>query len=154
MPRPEVGDAAPEFELPDTDGQTVRLRDLRGKKVVLYFYPRDDTPGCTVEACSFRDNIGALTEAGALVYGVSTDDVASHGKFTSKFDLNFPLLADTERKTVEDYGVWVERKRFGRTSMGIQRATFLIDEDGRIAKVWATVKPAEHVAQVLEALAT
>ena len=154
MPRPEVGDAAPEFELQDTNSQTVRLRDLRGKKVVLYFYPRDDTPGCTVEACSFRDNIGALTEAGALVYGVSTDDVASHGKFTSKFDLNFPLLADTDRTTVQDYGVWVERKRYGRTSMGIQRATFLIDEDGRIAKVWATVKPAEHVAQVLEALAT
>ena len=154
MPRPEVGDAAPEFELQDTDSQTVRLRDLRGKKVVLYFYPRDDTPGCTVEACSFRDNIGALTEAGALVYGVSTDDVASHGKFTSKFDLNFPLLADTDRTTVQDYGVWVERKRYGRTSMGIQRATFLIDEDGRIAKVWATVKPEEHVAQVLEALAT
>ena len=154
MPRPEVGDAAPEFELQDTDSQTVRLRDLRGKKVVLYFYPRDDTPGCTVEACSFRDNIGALTEAGALVYGVSTDDVASHGKFTSKFDLNFPLLADTERTTVQDYGVWVERKRFGRTSMGIQRATFLIDEEGRIAKVWATVKPELHVAQVLEALAT
>ncbi len=154
MPRPEVGDAAPEFELQDTDSQTVRLRDLRGKKVVLYFYPRDDTPGCTVEACSFRDNIGALTEAGALVYGVSTDDIASHGKFTSKFDLNFPLLADTERTTVQDYGVWVERKRYGRTSMGIQRATFLIDEDGRIAKVWATVKPELHVAQVLEALAT
>ncbi len=154
MPRPEVGDAAPEFELQDTDSQTVRLRDLRGKKVVLYFYPRDDTPGCTVEACSFRDNIGALTEAGALVYGVSTDDVASHGKFTSKFDLNFPLLADTERTTVQDYGVWVERKRFGRTSMGIQRATFLIDEEGRIAKVWATVKPELHVAQVLEAVAT
>ena len=154
MSRPEVGDAAPEFELQDTDSQTVRLRDLRGKKVVLYFYPRDDTPGCTVEACSFRDNIGALTEAGALVYGVSTDDVASHGKFTSKFDLNFPLLADTERTTVQDYGVWVERKRFGRTSMGIQRATFLIDEEGRIAKVWATVKPELHVAQVLEALAT
>ncbi len=154
MPRPEVGDAAPEFELQDTDSQTVRLRDLRGKKVVLYFYPRDDTPGCTVEACSFRDNIGALTEAGALVYGVSTDDVASHGKFTSKFDLNFPLLADTDRTTVQDYGVWVERKRYGRTSMGIQRATFLIDEEGRIAKVWATVKPEEHVAQVLEALAT
>ena len=154
MPRPEVGDAAPEFELQDTDSQTVRLRDLRGKKVVLYFYPRDDTPGCTVEACSFRDNIGALTEAGALVYGVSTDDVASHGKFTSKFDLNFPLLADTDRTTVQDYGVWVERKRYGRTSMGIQRATFLIDEEGQIAKVWATVKPEEHVAQVLEALAT
>ena len=154
MSRPEVGDAAPEFELQDTDSQTVRLRDLRGKKVVLYFYPRDDTPGCTVEACSFRDNISALTEAGALVYGVSADDVASHGKFTSKFDLNFPLLADTERTTVQDYGVWVERKRFGRTSMGIQRATFLIDEEGRIAKVWATVKPELHVAQVLEAVAT
>ena len=154
MSRPEVGDAAPEFELQDTNSQTVRLRDLRGKKVVLYFYPRDDTPGCTVEACSFRDNIGALTEAGALVYGVSTDDVASHGKFTSKFDLNFPLLADTDRTTVQDYGVWVERKRYGRTSMGIQRATFLIDEEGRIAKVWATVKPEEHIAQVLEALAT
>ncbi len=153
MPRPEVGDAAPEFELQDTTGQTVRLRDLRGKKVVLYFYPRDDTPGCTVEACSFRDNIGPLTQAGALVYGVSTDDVASHEKFTSKFDLNFPLLADTERTTVQDYGVWVEKKKFGKTSMGIQRSTFLIDEEGRIAKVWATVEPAEHVAQVLEALA-
>ena len=153
MPGPALNRVVADFRCAATGDQIVLLKTLRGKKVVLYFYPRDDTPGCTVEACSFRDNIGPLTQAGALVYGVSADDVASHEKFASKFDLNFPLLADTERKTVQDYGVWVEKKRFGKTSMGIQRATFLIDEEGRVAKVWTTVTPAEHVAQVLEALA-
>ena len=147
-----AGDPAPEFELQDTDGQTVRLRDLRGKKVVLYFYPRDDTPGCTKEACSFRDNLAALTDAGALVYGVSADSVASHQKFTAKYDLNFPLLADTDKSVVRDYGVWVQKQLAGKTSMGIQRATFLIDEDGAIASIWPNVRPDDHASEVLTAV--
>ena len=150
MPMLQAGDAAPDFQLQDTDGHTVSLADLRGKKVVLYFYPKDDTPGCTTEACSFRDNLASVTSRGALVFGVSPDSVESHQKFSQKHDLNFPLLADPEKQTVQDYGVWVEKKRYGRTFMGVQRATFLIDETGTIARVWPDVKPGEHVAEVLE----
>ena len=148
----KVGDSAPEFELQDTSGCTVRLHDLRGKMVVIYFYPRDDTPGCTKEACGFRDNLADFTDAGALIYGVSADSVQAHQKFSDKFSLNFPLLADTDKTMVRDYGVWVEKKQAGRTYMGIQRATFLIDGDGKISHIWPNVRPDEHAAEVLVAL--
>ena len=152
MEMPEVGDRAPDFELKDTTGALVKLSELRGKKVVLYFYPNDDTRGCTIEACSFRDNLARVTKYGAVVYGVSANDVESHQKFTDKFQLNFPLLADTEKKTVQEYGVWVEKNNYGIKSMGIKRTTFLIDEQGKIAHVWPTVKPEEHVDEVIAVL--
>jgi len=149
---PEVGQKAPTFELKDQSGKTHRLQDYKGTWVVLYFYPKDDTPGCTKEACSFRDNIGAVQKKNAVVLGVSADDVASHDKFAKKFDLNFPLLADPERKVVEPYGVWVEKSNYGRKYMGIQRATFLIDPHGVIAKVWPKVSVDGHTEEVLAAI--
>ena len=145
------GDKAPEFSLDSSTGETLSLSDLKGKKVALYFYPRDDTPGCTIEACNFRDSIEALTEAGILVLGVSGDSVESHNQFIDKFDLNFPLLADEDKAVSDKYGVWVERIRDGKTSMGIKRVTFLIDEEGTIAKIWPEVKPDGHALEVLEA---
>jgi len=148
----EPGKKAPDFTLPADDGTKIKLSALRGKPVVLYFYPRDDTPGCTREACSFRDRSGELARLGAVVLGVSTDDVASHVKFRDKHRLNFPLLADTQHKVAERYGAWREKTRFGKTSMGIQRSTFLIDADGKVAKVWKSVKVDGHDAQVLKAL--
>ena len=153
MGMPQAGDTAPDSELPDAAGKVVKLSDLRGRKVVLYFYPKDNTPGCTTEACSFRDNLDPIRKAGAVVYGVSADSVGSHQRFTAKHGLNFPLLADTDKRALQDYGVWVEKRRAGRTYMGIQRATFLIDQEGKIARGWPEVKPAEHVEQVLAALA-
>ena len=153
MTIPAAGDPAPDFSLDDTDGNSVNLADLRGRKVVLYFYSRDDTPGCVKEACGFRDNLARVTSQGALVYGISADDVASHRKFTDKYELNFPLLADTDKEVVQAYGVWVEKTRFGRKSMGIQRATFLIDEQGVITRVWPNVNPEGHADEVIKALA-
>ncbi len=152
MPMPSPGDPAPDFTLTATDGSHVSLEERRGRRVVLYFYPRDDTPGCTIEACSFRDHLHELTSRGVDVFGVSTDDAASHRKFTEKYSLNFPLLADTEHQTSEAYGVWGERTRFGRTFMGTQRATFLIGADGTVERVWPDVNPNEHVAEILAAL--
>jgi peroxiredoxin Q/BCP len=146
------GDAAPDFRLATDDGREVSLADFRGKKVVLYFYPKDDTPGCTKEACSFRDNIARIAAKGAVVLGVSVDSAASHGKFKEKYRLNFPLLADTERRVVEAYGVWQKKALYGRTFLGIQRSTFVIDETGRIAKVFPKVKVDGHVDEVLAAL--
>ena len=145
------GDKAPEFSLDSSTGETLSLSDLKGKKVALYFYPRDDTPGCTIEACNFRDSIEELTEAGIIVLGVSGDSVESHNQFIDKFDLNFPLLADEDKAVSDKYGVWVERIRDGKTSMGIKRVTFLIDEEGTIAKIWPEVKPDGHALEVLEA---
>ena len=153
MTMPAAGDMAPDLSLDDTDGNRVNLADLRGRKVVLYFYPRDDTPGCVKEACGFRDNLARVASQGALVYGVSADDVASHRKFTDKYALNFPLLADIDKEVVQAYGVWVEKTRSGRKSMGIQRATFLIDEQGVIARVWPNVNPEGHADEVIESLA-
>lgn len=148
----EPGKKAPDFSLPSDMGGKVRLRELRGKPVVLYFYPRDDTPGCTKEACAFRDRKAEMEKLGAVVLGISTDDVESHQKFREKYELNFPLLADTEHKVAERYGAWREKTRFGKTSMGIQRSTFLIDAEGTVCKVWKNVKVEGHDEQVLKAL--
>ena len=146
------GDAAPSFSLSATDGSTITLESLAGKPVVLYFYPKDDTPGCTVEACAFRDRKSELTDLGAVVLGVSPDDVESHQAFTAKFDLNFPLLADVDHSLAEAFGAWREKTRNGRTSMGVHRSTFLIDAGGRIAKTWETVDVQGHDEEVLTAL--
>ena len=149
MPMPQVGRKAPAFNLPSPQGK-IALKDQVGKNVVLYFYPRDDTPGCTTEACDFRDQMAALKKAGTVVFGVSTDSVASHEKFAAKFELPFTLLADEDHKVCEKYGVWVEKNMYGKKSMGIQRVTFLIDKEGKIAAVWPKVKVAGHVDEVLK----
>ncbi|HEV3232119.1 MAG TPA: thioredoxin-dependent thiol peroxidase [Candidatus Dormibacteraeota bacterium] len=146
------GDQAPDFELTDGDGNTVRLADLAGKQVVLYFYPKDDTPGCTVEACSFRDLTPEFEKRGAAVYGVSADRARAHQKFTAKYGLNFPLLSDPEHGMIAAYGSWGKKKFMGREYEGIMRNTFLIDAAGRIKRVWEGVKPAGHAEEVLGAL--
>ena len=144
---------APDFTLKSDKGQDVRLSDLRGKPVVLYFYPQDDTPGCTKEACAFRDRSADLKKAGAVVLGVSPDDVESHGQFRDKYSLNFPLLADTDHKIADAYGAWREKNMYGKKSMGIQRSTFLIDAAGKVRKVWKKVSVDGHDEEVLKALA-
>lgn len=151
MTQPAEGAKAPPFQAKDETGKTWKLSDLRAKPVVLYFYPTDDTPGCTKEACGFRDNLGAVSKYGAVVLGVSRDDAASHQKFKAKYNLNFPLLVD-DGSISESYGTWVEKNMYGRRYMGMQRSTFLIGPDGRIAKVWPKVRPEEHAREVLEAL--
>jgi peroxiredoxin Q/BCP len=148
----EEGQSAPDFTLQADDGSAVRLSALRGKPVVLYFYPKDDTPGCTREACSFRDRKPELAAHGAAVLGVSADDVASHVKFRDKYSLNFPLLADPDHRVAAAYGAWREKNMYGKKSMGIQRSTFLIDAAGRVSKVWKRVEVDGHDAQVLAAL--
>ena len=140
------------FSLKATDGTTVKLSELKGKIVVLYFYPKDDTPGCTKEACAFRDRISEITHLGAVVLGVSPDDAASHKKFTDKFKLNFPLLVDDGHKLAEKYGAWREKNMYGKVSMGIQRSTFLIDATGGVAKVWKKVSVDGHDQQVIDAI--
>ena len=150
--QPKVGDLAPTFTTTATDGSTIRLGDFAGKWVVLYFYPKDDTPGCTKEACGFRDVYAQLQEKGAVVLGVSADSAKSHAKFTEKFQLPFPLLADEAREIVQAYGVWGEKTFMGRKYFGIHRDTFLIAPDGRVKVVWPKVKPEEHAAEVLAAL--
>ncbi|MBM3135912.1 MAG: thioredoxin-dependent thiol peroxidase [Chloroflexi bacterium] len=150
----QEGDLAPDFALPSDSGQRVKLADLRGKKVVLYFYPKDNTPGCTAEACSFRDEYAVLQNREAVVLGVSPDSVTSHSKFKNKHSLPFPLLADTEHKVAEAYGVWVEKSRYGRKYWGNARTTFILDEQGRIAKIFSKVKPQGHGKEVLAALET
>ena len=148
----EEGQEAPDFELKSDTGELVRLSQFRGNPVVLYFYPRDDTPGCTKQACAIRDSYDDFTERGAVVLGVSPDEESSHVKFKAKHGLPFTLLADPDHEVAELYGVWGERKYMGRTYMGIERSTFLIDEEGRVAKVMRRVKPDTHVEQVLAAL--
>jgi thioredoxin-dependent peroxiredoxin len=149
----EEGQEAPDFELASDAGERVRLSQFRGKPVVLYFYPKDDTPGCTAQACGIRDSYDDFEQRGAVVLGVSPDEKSSHVKFKQKYGLPFTLLADPEHAVAELYGVWGERKYMGKTYMGVERSTFLIDDDGHIAKVMRRVKPDTHAERVLEALA-
>jgi len=145
------GDKAPDFKVPDANGNIVKLSDLRGQKVALYFYPKDDTPGCTKEACSFRDSHAKLIRRGIKVLGVSLDNEAKHQKFAAKYDLPFTLLSDTDRVVSEAYGTYGEKKFMGRTYMGLHRMTFLIDEKGRLKKIFSKVKPEGHAEEVIEA---
>ena len=146
------GDKAPEFTAPINGGRRISLADFKGKHVVLYFYPRDDTTGCTKEACAFRDHFAAFKKKGAVVLGVSVDSVKSHDKFSDKFKLPFTLVADEDKKIVQAYGVWGEKSFMGRKYLGTYRVTFLIGPDGRIKKIWPQVKPEEHAEEVLAAL--
>jgi peroxiredoxin Q/BCP len=146
-----VGDKAPDFTLPTDGGGKVSLKDLRGKVVVLYFYPKDDTSGCTAEACAFRDALPDFSKVKATIVGISRDPVASHDKFKKKYRLPFPLASDQDGKVCEDYGTWVEKSMYGRKYMGIERATFLIDGKGSIRKVWRKVKVPGHAEEVLKA---
>jgi thioredoxin-dependent peroxiredoxin len=147
----QAGEDAPDFSVKDQIGEEIKLSDYRGQKIVLYFYPKDDTPGCTKEACSFRDAKDVYAEHKIKVFGVSLDDEKSHRKFIAKYDLPFTLLADTEKEVSNAYGVYGEKKNYGKTYMGINRTTFLIDEDGKIVKVFKKVDVANHAAEVLEA---
>ncbi len=150
---PEVGKRAPAFTLPAHPEGKITLSKLKGKNVVLYFYPRDNTPGCTTEACEFRDHLASVESEDTVVLGVSTDSLESHKKFADKYELSFPLLSDEDHKICEKYGVWVEKNMYGKKSMGVQRATFLIDKTGKIAAVWPKVRVKGHVAKVAEKLA-
>jgi len=145
---------APDFELLDENGIPHKLSDYAGSPLVLYFYPKDDTPGCTTEACNFRDDYSAFQKTNTKILGVSTDSVKSHKKFKEKYHLPFPLLSDPDHKVVEQYGVWAEKKMMGKRYMGIARTTYVIDKNGKIAKVFEGVKPAEHSREVLEVLKT
>ncbi|HZQ82303.1 MAG TPA: thioredoxin-dependent thiol peroxidase [Gaiellaceae bacterium] len=149
----EEGKPAPDFELASDSGDTVKLSDLRGKQVVLYFYPKDDTPGCTTQACGIRDVYGEFERAGAVVLGVSPDSEASHAQFKEKYGLPFTLLADEGHEVADDYGVWGEKKYMGRTYMGVERSTFVIAEDGTLKRALRNVKPDTHADQVLSILA-
>ena len=148
----KVGDKAPDFTLSDQNDSSVRLSDFKGQWIVLYFYPKDNTPGCTREACSFRDNWSILKKKGAVVLGVSGDSVASHGKFAGKYELPFTLLSDEKREVLKKYGVWKEKSLYGKKFMGIERTTFLIDKEGTITHVFPKVKVDGHVEEVLAAL--
>lgn len=148
----EVGKKAPDFSLKDQDGNKRKLSEYRGKPVVLYFYPKDDTPGCTKEACSFRDNFGKFKRKGIEVLGVSIDDEKSHVKFREKYDLPFMLLSDTDKKVVDKYGVWVEKNMYGKKKWGTARKTFLIDEDGKIKHIFNKVKTDIHAEEVLDVM--
>ena len=149
---PEISQPAPDFTLPVTGGGEISLSDLRGKAVVLYFYPRDDTPGCTKEAVGFSEHLEAFADAGAVVFGVSRDTMAKHDRFSAKHALTVPLLADIDGAVTEAYGVWVEKSMYGRKYMGVERSTFLVDADGKIAQAWRKVKVPGHVDKVLAAV--
>ena len=152
MDMPAVGDVAPDVALPDASGTIHRLADQRGRWTVLYFYPKDDTPGCTIEACEFRDANETIVERGADVWGVSPQGAKSKRAFTEKFGLPFTLLADEDHAVADEYGSWVEKQNYGKSYWGVARRTFLIDPNGRVAKVWPNVKPEGHAAEVLAAL--
>ena len=152
MAKLKTGQNAPDFTLPLDGGKTLTLSALKGKKIVLYFYPKDDTPGCTKESCAFRDHLEEFGARNALVLGLSKDSVKKHDKFKQKYDLNFPLVSDEEGKACEAYGVWVEKSMYGRKYMGIERTTFLIDESGKISHIWHKVKVEGHVEDVLKIL--
>lgn len=146
----KTGDKAPDFKSTDQNGNTVTLKDFRGQKVILYFYPRDLTPTCTVEACNLRDNQNVLKKKGFVILGVSTDSEESHQKFAAKHQLPFTLIADTDKSIVNKYGVWKKKKLYGREYMGIQRTTFVLDEQGKIERIFDKVKSKEHTAQILK----
>jgi len=148
----QEGDKAPDFSAETNGSGSVKLADFKGKNVILYFYPKDDTPGCTKEACAFRDNFAAFRQKGAVVLGVSVDPVKAHDKFVEKYKLPFTLLADVDKKIVEAYGVWGQKVFMGRKYLGVHRVTFLIGPDGKIKKIWPKVKPDEHAEEVLAAL--
>jgi thioredoxin-dependent peroxiredoxin len=152
MPRLEAGAQAPPFTLPDQDGNLVSLDDFKGGKALVYFYPADDTPGCTKEACQFNDNLAAFQAAGVPVIGISPDDARSHQRFRNKYGLRFPLLTDADHKVMDAWGAWGDKTRFGRTTPGVLRSTFLVDEQGRIQQAWHNVKADGHAAKVVEAL--
>ena len=152
MPALKVGAKAPDFSLPTGDGKTLTLKDLKGKNIVLYFYPKDNTSGCTREACSFRDNIKAVEKKNAVVIGVSTDSIESHKKFSGKYDLPFPLLSDAEKKMVRAYGVWKQKSMYGKKYWGIERTTFIIDTKGMITHIFPKVKVDGHTEEILSAL--
>lgn len=147
-----VGDKAPDFTLPSTTGQDVSLKDFRGKKVVLYFYPKDNTPGCTREACSFQNDLSLIKSKGAVVLGVSADSIESHKKFSGKYDLRFPLLSDESKSVIKAYGVWKKKSLYGRTFLGIMRTTFVIGEDGTIEHIFPKVRVDGHSREVVDVL--
>lgn len=149
----DVGEPAPTFTLPDQEGNEVALEDLKGSPVVLYFYPKDDTPGCTTQACGIRDEWAEFETAGAAVFGISPDDVDSHARFAAKYDLPHRLLADPDRRMIDAYGAWGTKKMYGKQFEGVIRSTVLVDREGNVAAVWPKVKPKEHADQVLAAIA-
>jgi peroxiredoxin Q/BCP len=144
------GDIAPAFSLPASNGENVSLNDYKGKKVVIYFYPKDDTPGCTIEACNFRDDYSEINEAGAVILGVSKDDIKSHNKFINKFDLPFLLLSDESTEMISAYGAWVKKKMYGKEYYGVFRKTYLIDEEGKIQRIWPKVDVKTHSKEIIE----
>lgn len=150
----EVGKKAPSFKLKDQNGNIISLNDFKGKKVVLYFYPKDNTPGCTKEACSFRDSIKEIEKQNAVVIGISADSVSSHKNFSEKFNLPFPILSDEEKKVLELYGVWKEKNMYGKKYMGIERTTIIIDEDGKIKKIFPKVKVDGHTEEIIKELSS
>ena len=147
----KIGDPAPDFSLPSSTNKSITLHEFRGKKIVLYFYPKDDTPGCTIEACDFRNSHDSLETSGIQILGISADGIESHKKFSDKFSLNFPLISDADKSTINAYGAWSEKQVLGKTELGIKRMTFLIDEEGKILKIWETVNPDGHAEEILKA---
>lgn len=152
MPTLKEGSKAPAFKLPADNGEMVALSDFKGRKLVLYFYPKDDTPGCTTQACTFNDNLPKFKKMKAAILGISKDSIQKHQKFIEKYDLNFPLASDEDGAVLEKYGVWIEKSMYGKKYMGIDRSTFLIDENGKIEKIWRKVKVPGHVEEVMESI--